>query len=221
MIYLPWAVEFVLECSGAYLTFRKRLKILSALLAWRAFMDLVTFAIFIAAPEQYAVVMWLGRAVQYAILYALGIQLAAKMVADYRPLTQYVYKTLAVVSSVATYVFVSTELWEHKFSRAEAVTSFLLLAVVLLGWIGRKKGLEEPWRLFALGLILSAAGNAFCSILSIWTPNALAMYPIPAILALLIWNLAAIYRKKEPMRLELPPKIEPTGVYQELSSRVQ
>lgn len=195
---LAWLTEFLLESTGAYFAFRRRLKILSFLLAWRAIMDVVTFAIFaLNLHPGYGYTFWAGQAVQYALLYALGIQLAAKMVQDYRPITQYVYKIWAVAASVCAYVFVTTELFEHKFARAEAISSFLLLAVVLLGWIGRKKGLEEPWRLIVVALCVATAGNAACAVAaSTFLPAALSLYPIPAILALLIWNLSVLPRKK-------------------------
>lgn len=217
-----WLTEFVLEASGAYLAFRKRLRILAFMLAWRAFMDAATFTIWkLNLHPGYGYTFWAGLAVQYAILYALGVQLAAKMTQDFRPNTRRIYMTLAIACSVVSYVFVTTDLWEKKFFTAEALAGFLLIAVVGVGWIGRKKELEELWKMITAGVLISSLGNAFCAILSGISPKALSFYPLPAITALLVWNAAMIYRKREPMRLELPPKIEPTGVYREMSRRVQ
>lgn len=224
--YMAWGCEFLLESSGAFLAFRKRLKILSVLLAWRAFMDAVTFVIFILhLHPSYGFTMWAGKAVQYALLYALGVQLAAKMIQDYRPITQQVYQAIAISSSVATFVFITTELWEHKFARAEAITGFLLIAVVLVGWIGRKKGLEDPWRMVLFGVVVGAVGNSLCAVLSARWSGALRIYPVPALIALMIWNWSVLPRKRMKLsefrggadQIKKPV----TGVYRELSQRVQ
>lgn len=203
---VAWGIEFALETSGAILAYRKRLTILAALLAWRALMDVVTFAIFINHLHPgYSFTFWAGRAVQYALLYALGVQIAARMVADYRPIWQHVYLILAAVASLAAYIFVLTEVWAHKFLHAEAVTCFLLLAVVLLGWIGRKRDLEEPWKLVTLAMCIGSTGTAICAILAASWPWCLSLYPVPAIPALLLWNLAAWKPIKLPeFRKSLP-----------------
>lgn len=193
--YIAWAAEFCLETSGAILAYRKRLRILSALLAWRALADIITFCLW-WHEDAYRYTTWGARAVQYAILYALGMQIAAKMVADYRPMTQYVYRLIAIAGSLTAYAFAITDAWAQKFAAADAVTSFMLLAVVLVGWIARKKRLEEPWRMITLGLCISGVGSAGCAILTDIPSVGWKLYPIPAILSLLLWNYSVLPRKR-------------------------
>src|SRR5215831_4646894 len=85
-----WAGEFLLETSGAILTFR-RFRLLSVLLALRALADIFTFvAAYQLGADAYIASMWALRGVQYFLLCGLACQIVGRMVEEWRDLAPYI-----------------------------------------------------------------------------------------------------------------------------------
>lgn len=190
-----WAAEFALETSGAIFAYRRRLTILSAYLAFNSVADMLQFFLRNTHPA-YGYAWWASQAIGYLILCALACQLVSRMVEDYRPIGSYACGLAVALGAIVGYFFNRGETWANKFLDAEISASMFLVLAVAVGWIFRKRGLEGPWRFIAAGMVTFAGGTAATAFFAQTYLIALSFYPIPALAALITWNLAGIERKK-------------------------
>lgn len=196
--FIAWLLEFCLEVSGACLAYRSRLTILTAYLAFSAAADVITYLILWRfGGNAYGVAEWITEAVQYLILCALACQIVARMLEDYRRLTGLACGLCALLGVIVGFIWNRGETWAGKFLDSEISASMFLAAMIVLGWIGKKKDLEGTWRIVAIGLLVMASGNALCAALSTTFTVVVAAYPIPQIASLLLWNLAALRNQRK------------------------
>lgn len=216
-----WLTELALEGLGAFFAFRRRLRLLAYLLAFRAAADLATLAIqfTLGRSEVYAWAWLIGQIVQVGMLCLLVCQLASRMLNDYRPLNGYAWAIGGIVAALTVAAWARGDSMLHQWLDATIAANMTLLGCLILALAFRKAQLEQ--RGIMLGAMIHTGGAAAYAMLWESLGSWAKWYMFPALLALLVWNTAMIYRKKEPMRLELAPKIEPTGVYREMSRRVQ
>ena len=78
-VYLFWALEFILEATGAYLYFR-RSKVLSCLLGMCAAGDLITFLLF--GSPYYAFAFWIYNCIKGLMLCWLACEILSRFVAE-------------------------------------------------------------------------------------------------------------------------------------------
>jgi hypothetical protein len=202
-----WAAEFVLESSGAVLAARRRLTLLSLLLGWRAFADIMTFLIALRwGGNVYGVAFWAAQLVQYALLCALALQIVSKQVKEWRRLGPYLWPVLGLFCAIIGLAVYRAGGFAARFLDAEIAASGFLGVVIAVGFLSEKERVEWPWGGVAIGLIVAIAGNALCAILWKLWPSAASLYPVPALVSLSAWNIAAI-RGSESARLSLPPKL--------------
>jgi hypothetical protein len=213
-----WLGEFCLEASGAFFAFRRRLTILAAYLAFSAASDAILFLIRNQHPA-YGYGLWLQEAGQYLMLCALATQLVSRMLEDYRRISGYASGLCVLLGVIVGLFFHAGETWEAKFLDAEISASLFLAAMILVGWIGKKKRMEEPWNWITVSLVGLLAGNAICAILSAKWPSVEHLYPVPQITSLLLWNYAGISRKRKEVRIPLGRKPVASAVMARTSSK--
>ena len=202
-----WAAEFLLETSGAILTFR-RFRLLSVLLAFRALADIFTFvAAYQLGADAYIASMWALRGVQYFLLCGLACQIVGRMIEERRDLAPYIVGMCAIAGLGVGLFSHQADSLMNKFLDAEISASALLAILITLGWAMKKMNLSGPWGWIAVGFLISVGGNALCALLWKFFPEANRLYPVPAIAALVIWNWSGLQRSGEAVRLKLTPKV--------------
>lgn len=212
MTALLWLSQFIIECSGAFFASRRRLWSLWGLLTFLAFSDAIEFLLRNTHPA-YGYALWGCVAGQYAIMCSMAVQIVGRWVRENRRLTPYAFLLGSGAMLLSMRAFLVADNWMSSFLDAEISASCSLALILLLGWISRKKPLEGLERGVAAGLIISIAGNAACAWAWEYWPFAAKLFPIPALVALGVWNMAAWrdYRCEEA-RLPLGMKKPCTSV---------
>ena len=188
MTVLWWAVEFILETSGALLSFR-RYRVLSALLAFRAFADIFTFiALRTLGGDAYGFAYWAVRAIQYLLLCALACQIMGRMLEERRDLAPYIVGLAGGFGLLVVLISGQSHTFADRFLDAEISASALLAILITLGWATKKMTVSGAWGWITVGFLVSIGGNALCAFLWKFFPGANRLYPVPAIAALVIWN---------------------------------
>jgi len=218
---LAWATEAILETSGAFLAYRRKLKYLCAFLAFSALADMAAFVALRFGWSPYVAVEWTTEAIQYLMLSVLACKLVAQMLQDYRRIGPYAGKVVMLVGLASGWIFYRGETLQDRFLDTEIFASSLLIALIILGLLTRKRALEWPLLGQIAGLMIWLLGTGACGAAQKYWPMAVKLYPIGEILGLLCWNLAAYWNQWETkaIRIESGRKFEPTGVYREFEQK--
>lgn len=215
MTAILFVLELILELSGANLSFRRRFYGLFALLAFRALADIVSLGLFLLYGGAAAgMAAWIARAIQYLLLIALSWQLVSSWLWEKDRHDVLVICAL-IGAGITAKSFLMADTLLHRFADAEVSAVASAGVLVALGWLMRKTRLERAQAWIASGLMVSLAGNGICAVLWHFWAGARFWYPAPAILALLIWNWAAIVPKAGALwvlRRSLGQNVESDGV---------
>jgi hypothetical protein len=210
-VYLAWAVEFILEASGAYLYFR-RSKILSCLLGVCAAGDLATFLLF--GSPFYSFAFWIYSAIKGLMLCGLACEILARFVAERNKAR--VRACAAILSfggaAVVAFFFWQGETLKDRFLDGEIAASMILLGLIGLGWITRLSYLSNVWRWIAAGFVLLVGWDLV--ITALWTlwDGARHWYPLGTIAAQAVWVLGGLRKEQGEVRLELQSRAEMLSV---------
>jgi hypothetical protein len=197
---LCWAIEFILEAIGAYL-YIGRSKLLSAILAVCAVGDFVTAIVlhFLGATA-YGKTFWGFYSLKYLMLIWLACSICGMFVAERRKSFATISAAfLSLASGALITVFSANgETLKDKLLDGEIAANMILLAIVFIGWIGRRDRLEQTWKWIALGFMVMVGSDLVFTILWTFWEGARHWYPMGAIAAYLIWVAGPLRRVKLP-----------------------
>lgn len=207
---IAWFAELLLESAGCYFLFRRRFTLPCLWLGFRAACDLAGMvAFFFMSYRAYAWVDHWGRMGGFALLAATCAWCAGQVLREH-PRSQKAYAWLLGALTVYAVVhfnvapltmgsMIGLELWVE-----------LVLAGLLCAAMGMANGkAPKPWGLIACGLVIHAGGDLVVTLARQAGYDLRAWYPLGAIAALIVLNLAGWrnYRLDE-IRVSLPPRIE-------------
>jgi len=195
--YLPWAAEFVLEAIGALL-YLKRSKLLSALLYVSAMTDMIL--VFVFGTRFYVAASWSQIALKELMLIWLACSICGMFVAEKRKSFATLSAAFLSLGSAAmiTVFAPAGETLKNKLLDAEIAANMILLAVVFIGWIGRRDRLTGMWKFISLGFMVMVGSDLVFTILWTFWDGARHWYPLGAIAAYLIWVAGPLRKIKLP-----------------------
>lgn len=199
-VYSLWAAEFCLESIGA-LVYSGRSKLLSALLAFCALSDAITFAILrFVSPYAYAWSYWAGRSIKYLFLIWLACSICGMFVAEIHRFQAKITAFVVSISSAAliTAVSASGETLKDRLLDGEIAANMLLLGMVFLGYIGRRDRLDSNWQWIAAGFMVMVGSDLIFTALWAFWDGARHWYPLGCIAAQLIWVAGPLRKVKLP-----------------------
>lgn len=193
MAYFPWAIELLLEALGAVL-YRRRSKLLSFILGYCAFGDLILLAIFSSFHEAYAWAFWGYFALKYLFLCLLGCHICGMFVQE-RNKSQ--ARIAAGVISLGTAAFVtvaycSAETLKNSLLDGEIAANMVLLGIIALTWIGKRDNLTSSWKWITAGFLIMIGSDLLCTALWTFWDGARHWYPLGAISAQMVWVIGPL-----------------------------
>jgi hypothetical protein len=196
-VLIFWALEFILESCGAYLYWQKS-KMLSSLLGMCATGDLITFLFY--GQASYASAFWIFYSLKYLMLVWLACSICGMFVAEKRKSFATLSAAFLSLGSAAMItVFASAgETLKNKLLDGEIAANMILLAVVFIGWIGRRDRLTGMWKFITFGFMVMVASDLIFTILWTFWDGARHFYPIGAISAQLIWIIGPLRSVRLP-----------------------
>jgi hypothetical protein len=199
-VYLLWAAEFSLESFGAVL-YSGRNRLLSVLLAFCALSDSITFAILrFVSPYAYAWSYWASRSLKYMLLVWVGCSICGVFVDELHRFQAKITAFMVSICSAAliTAFSASGETLKDKFLDGEISANMILLAIVALGWIGRRDRLNQTWKWIACGFMVMVGSDLIFTALWTFWDGARHFYPIGAIAAQLVWIVGPLRSVRLP-----------------------
>jgi hypothetical protein len=196
-VLIFWALEFILESCGAYLYWEKS-KMLSSLLGMCAMGDLITF-LFYGQPS-YVQAFWIFYSLKYLMLIWLACSICGMFVAERRKSMATISAAFLSLGSAALItVFASAgETLKNKLLDGEIAANMILLAVVFIGWIGRRDRLTGMWKFISLGFMVMVGSDLVFTILWTFWDGARHWYPLGCISAQVIWICGPLKKVRLP-----------------------
>jgi hypothetical protein len=199
-VYSPWAAMFILECIGARI-YSKRSKLMAVYFATAVMLDAGAFAIFQnCGIDFYAWSAWAAKGIRGLMLIWLACSICGMFVAERRKSFATISAAfLSLASGALITVFSANgETLKDKLLDGEIAANMILLAIVFIGWIGRRDRLEQTWKWIALGFMVMVGSDLVFTILWTFWEGARHWYPMGAIAAYLIWVAGPLRRVKLP-----------------------
>jgi hypothetical protein len=202
-VLMFWALEFILESCGAYLYWQKS-KLLSALLGMCAVGDIITFLLY--GHPGYASAFWIYYSLKYLVLIWLACSICGMFVAEKRKSFATISAAfLSLASGALITVFSANgETLKDKLLDGEIAANMILLAIVFIGWIGRRDRLTGTWKWITVGFMVMVGSDLVFTILWTFWDGARHWYPLGAIAAQAIWIIGPMRKVRlDCARLEL------------------
>ena len=217
-VYSPWAAMFILECIGARL-YSKRSKLMAVYFATAVLLDAGAFAIFQKCSiDFYAWSAWTAKGIRGLMLIWLACSICGMFVAERRKSFATISAAFLSMGSAAliTAFAASGETLINKLLDGEIAANMILLAIVFLGWIGRRDRLDSNWKWITVGFMVMVGSDLVFTVLWTFWDGARHWYPLGAIAAQAIWICGPLRRVKLPeFRQSLEkkfPKVEKVGM---------
>lgn len=207
-----WVASFILESGGAFLYFRRN-RLLSAILAFCAVTDFLAgaFKAKYSALTLYRDFAWSQLAIKEMLLLWLGCMICGMFVAEQDKIKTFLAAGFMSASSASmvTALAFSGEKFSDRVLNGAIAANGILLAVITLGWIGRKAMLNREWRCIVLGFLVLTGGDLVIAALWPHWSGAETFQALPTIAAYLIWVAGPIlpYRLKD-CRLSLGQRVQ-------------
>lgn len=212
MTGLLWLAEFLLESSGAALSFRKY-KPLFFYLAFRAVSDVAIFLIrYTLGDYAYGWAYWGQQAGAALLLCWLCVAVFAQMVGEdqYGPHATF----LCVLGLAATVIGALRANSMAGAILGAAVNADLFLGLAMLvGLMSKKSRLSAEWTAIAWAACIHLGSEGTIRRLAHYDERALAWLPLGALMALGVW-IATVWPRKAEGEVEavIPPRFQPESV---------
>ena len=210
--FLSWFLSFCLEARGSFRGFRYRaeLKTLFGLLAFKASADLITFLIYVYAPNAYPWASWVSWAGHSLILCFLGCQVCGRLLAEKNQAAVTIYAAVLalVAGTVAAVVFAQGETLKDRLLDGSIAADCMIFGLIVLAWTTKRRGLDRHWNMIAAGIVVQVGWELAVTFCWQYWDGARHLLPIGELSALILWNYAV--RSETVVRQGLGVVCEPT-----------